>query len=103
MIKAIRFEKTGGSDVLQYVDYELPPPADDDVWALSPAERRAMGIKPLPASLAEAISVMEKSEFVANVLGEHVFDFFLRNKREEWADYQRQVTAYERDRYLPIL
>jgi glutamine synthetase len=32
-----------------------------------------------------------------------VFDFFLRNKREEWADYQRQVTAYERDRYLPIL
>ena len=26
MIKAIRFEKTGGSDVLQYVDYDLPPP-----------------------------------------------------------------------------
>ena len=62
-----------------------------------------MGIKPLPASLAEAITVMEGSELVAKVLGEHVFDFFLRNKREEWADYQRQVTAYERDRYLPIL
>jgi NADPH2:quinone reductase len=27
MIKAIRFEKTGGSDVLQYVDYDLPAPA----------------------------------------------------------------------------
>jgi NADPH2:quinone reductase len=26
-IKAIRFEKLGGSDVLQYQDYELPPPA----------------------------------------------------------------------------
>jgi NADPH2:quinone reductase len=26
MIKAIRFEKTGGSDVLQYVDYDLPAP-----------------------------------------------------------------------------
>jgi glutamine synthetase len=32
-----------------------------------------------------------------------VFDFFLRNKREEWADYQRQVTQYERDRYLPVM
>ena len=31
MIKAIRFEKTGGSDVLQYVDYDLPPPAKGQV------------------------------------------------------------------------
>jgi NADPH2:quinone reductase len=31
MIKAIRFEKTGGSDVLQYLDVELPPPAKGQV------------------------------------------------------------------------
>ena len=31
MIKAIRFEKTGGSDVLQYVDYDLPLPAAGQV------------------------------------------------------------------------
>ena len=29
--------------------------------------------------------VMESSELVAETLGEHVFDFFLRNKRAEWA------------------
>jgi glutamine synthetase len=46
---------------------------------------------------------MENSDLVSTVLGEHVFDFFLRNKRQEWADYQRQVTEYERDRYLPVL
>jgi glutamine synthetase len=62
-----------------------------------------MGIEPLPASLSEAISVMENSELVSEVLGEHVFDFFLRNKRQEWADYQRQVTEYERGRYLAVL
>ncbi len=28
--------------------YELPPGAEDDVWALTDAERRAMGIDPLP-------------------------------------------------------
>jgi glutamine synthetase len=46
---------------------------------------------------------MERSELVAETLGEHVFDFFLRNKRAEWQDYRRQVTPFERARYLPVL
>ena len=83
--------------------YELPEGAEDDVWALTDAERRAMGIDPLPASLAEAIAAMERSELIAETLGEHVFDYFLRNKRSEWDDYRRQVTAFELDRYLPVL
>ena len=58
---------------------------------------------PLPASLNQAIQAMERSELVAETLGEHVFDFFLRNKRAEWDEYRRQVTGYELDRYLPIL
>jgi glutamine synthetase len=84
-------------------DYELPPGAEDDVWSLTEAERRAMGIEPLPQSLNEAVAVMERSELVAETLGEHVFDFFLRNKRKEWEEYRAQVTPFERDRYLPIL
>jgi glutamine synthetase len=40
---------------------------------------------------------------VAETLGEHVFDFFLRNKRAEWNEYRAQVTPYELDRYLPVL
>jgi glutamine synthetase len=83
--------------------YDLPEGAEDDVWALTDNERRALGIEPLPASLSEAIAVMERSELVAETLGEHVFDYFLRNKRTEWQDYRRQVTAFELDRYLPVL
>ncbi len=83
--------------------YELPPGAEDDVWSLTEGERRALGIDPLPQSLDEAIRVMESSELVAETLGEHVFDFFLRNKRTEWEEYRRQVTAFERDRMLPVL
>jgi glutamine synthetase len=83
--------------------YELPDGAEDDVWALTDGERRALGIEPLPASLTDAIRAMEGSELVAETLGEHVFDFFLRNKRAEWADYRRQVTAFELDRYLSVL
>ena len=84
-------------------DYELPPGAEDDVWSLTESERRAVGIEPLPQSLNEAVAVMERSELVAETLGEHVFDFFLRNKRKEWEEYRSQVTPFERDRYLPIL
>jgi glutamine synthetase len=53
--------------------------------------------------LDQAINVMQDSELVAETLGEHVFDFFLRNKREEWQEYRRQVTEYELSRYLPML
>jgi glutamine synthetase len=83
--------------------YELPEGAEDDVWNLTDGERRALGIMPLPSSLSEAIRAMEHSELVAETLGEHVFDFFLRNKRDEWADYRRQVTPFELARYLPVL
>ena len=35
-------------------------------------------------------------------LGEHVFDFFLRNKRQEWANYRSHVTPYELKTYLSL-
>lgn len=57
----------------------------------------------LPANLNEAISIMEKSDLVRETLGEHVFEYVLRNKRAEWLDYRRQVSQYELDRYLPVL
>ena len=36
-------------------------------------------------------------------LGEHVHEFLIRNKREEWDAYKSYVTPYELERYLPIL
>lgn len=45
---------------------------------------------------------MEVSEFVAEALGEHVFDFFLRNKRAEWANYRSHVSLYELKTYLSL-
>jgi glutamine synthetase len=83
--------------------YELPPEAEDDVWNLTDAERHAMGIAKLPGSLGDALRIMEGSDLVAETLGEHVFDYFLRNKRAEWAEYRHQVTQFELDRYLPRL
>ena len=46
---------------------------------------------------------MEESELVAETLGEHVFDFVLRNKQQEWQDYRHQVTPFELEHLLPRL
>ncbi|WP_299955464.1 glutamine synthetase family protein [uncultured Modestobacter sp.] len=83
--------------------YELPPEAEDDVWSLTDTERRAAGYEDLPVSLGEALTAMQGSELVAETLGEHVFDFFLRNKWEEFNSYRQNVTPFELKRYLPGL
>lgn len=83
--------------------YELPPEAEDDVWALTDSERRALGYHPLPASLDHAIEYMEESELVADTLGEQVYNYVLANKRAEWRDYRSQVTPFELQRNLEIL
>ncbi len=84
-------------------DYELPEGAEDDVWSLTERQRQALGIKPLPRSLDTAIGLMENSELAAETLGEHVFDFVLRNKRAEYESYRAQVTPWELRTSLPAL
>ena len=84
-------------------EYELPPEAGDNLLEMTEAERRAAGIRSLPVDLHEALTAMEHSELVAEALGEHVFEYFLRNKHPDWNSYQRYVSPFERDRYLPLL
>ncbi|MCW2779778.1 MAG: L-glutamine synthetase [Marmoricola sp.] len=84
-------------------EYELPREAEDNVWSLTEGERKAMGLTTLPKSLYDAITIAENSELLAETLGEHVYEFFLRNKRQEWEEYRGQVSAFERDRMLPVL
>ncbi|HJP15603.1 MAG TPA: glutamine synthetase, partial [Acidimicrobiales bacterium] len=49
----------------------------------------------------EALDEMEESSLVRETLGDHIFEWFLRNKRAEWDHYQQQVTPFELERYLP--
>jgi glutamine synthetase len=83
--------------------YELPPEAATNLFAMSPQELEAAGIRTLPGSLNEAVAEMERSELVASTLGDHVFEWFIRNKRAEWASYKTQISQFELDRYLPLL
>ncbi|MCA1834079.1 MAG: glutamine synthetase family protein [Actinomycetota bacterium] len=82
---------------------ELPPPAADNIWEMSDAERHAAGIESMPEDLDQALAAMERSSLVRETLGDHVFEFFLRNKRAEWDAYKAYVSPFEIERYLPIL
>ena len=84
-------------------DYELPDPIEEDILEMHQDDRENKGIESLPSSLAEAIEETEKSDFVKEALGEHIFQKFIDNKKIEWDMYHTHVSQYEQDKYLPIL
>jgi glutamine synthetase len=80
--------------------YELPEEAAGNLFDTSEAERRAADTGMLPTNLSAALDEMEASELVREALGEHIFEWFLRNKRAEWAAYRTHVSSFELRRYL---
>ncbi len=83
--------------------YDLPSPIEEDIFEMNPAERLANGITDLPGNLYAAILEAEKSELVRKVLGDHIFNKFIENKKIEWDMYRTHVSQFEIDRYLSIL
>jgi glutamine synthetase len=83
--------------------YELTAPVEEDIYEMNPAERKAHGITDLPGTLYLALLATEKSEMVRDVLGDHVFNKFIENKRIEWDSYRTHVSQYELDKYLSTL
>lgn len=84
-------------------NYELPPEMTENLYELTEEERREKGIESLPGSLGEAIAATEKSELVKETLGDHAFERFIWNKKNEWDEFRVQVTSYELNKLLPIL
>jgi glutamine synthetase len=82
---------------------KLPPEASNNIYEMTEAERTEAGIGSLPEDLYNAIKEFEGSSFVREALGDHVCDYLVRNKWEEWDEYKTLVTSYELSRYLPIL
>jgi glutamine synthetase len=84
-------------------EYELPPEASNNIYEMTEEERGAAGIESLPENLHEAIAAAEGSKTLRDALGDHVHEWLIRNKRQEWDAYKGYVSPFELDRYLPIL
>jgi len=83
--------------------YSLPKQVTGNIYEMPEADRKKAGIDSLPDDLYEAIKITEKSALVKKALGDKVFEYFIRNKKDEWNEYRKQVTKYELDKYLAIL
>lgn len=82
---------------------ELPPEMTENLFELTEEQRKEKGIETLPGSLGEAIAATEKSELMRETLGDHAFERFIWNKKNEWDEFRIQVTNYELEKLLPIL
>ncbi|MDJ0663004.1 MAG: glutamine synthetase family protein [Acidimicrobiia bacterium] len=113
----VRVPTTGGSRPgATRIEYRAPDPACNPYLALSVILAAGLtGIEEgyrlrnestaerLPTTLSEALDAMESSALVKDALGDHVFEWFLRNKRREWRRYEHHVSRFELEQYLPVL
>ena len=84
-------------------EYELAAEASNNIYEMTEEERHTAGIRSLPQDLHDAISLASESKVLRDALGEHVHEYLIRNKREEWDSFKSYVSPYELERYLPIL
>ncbi|MBN4076556.1 type I glutamate--ammonia ligase [Gemmatimonas aurantiaca] len=76
---------------------------EDNIYDMSSEERRSRDIDAIPGSLESAIVAFENSDFCRRVLGDHVFNKLIENKRLEWDEYRMHVSDFENDKYLKML
>ena len=77
-------------------------PNDDNLYAMTEAQRRARGIEFLPQTLQEAVAAFAADPLVEEALGRELRDEFIRYKTEEWEAYHLAVTRWELDRYSDL-
>jgi glutamine synthetase len=70
---------------------------------MSDAERRRLGIKNLPESLKEAIEKFSGSSLMRETVGDFLYTKLIEAKTREWDEYKVRVTAFELEKYLPII
>jgi glutamine synthetase len=74
-----------------------------NIFHLTEKERAERGIRSLPGNLKEALNEMKNSQFVKEVLGEHVFSHYICEREVEWDEYKAIVHPWELEKYLPML
>ncbi len=91
--------------------YPLADPVEENIYKMSNSKQKKFKIKTLPRTLENGLRAMEKSDFMKDTLGDHVFRTFIANKKleiQEYSqnvsgEYDKQVSEYEVKRYLPVL
>ncbi len=86
------------------IESKLDPgePTNLNLYTLSEEDRKNKGIELLPQNLGEAIDALEQDSLLQELIGQKICSEFIRLKRDEWLEYSRHVSSWERDRYLEL-
>ena len=79
---------------------ELGPSVDVNVSAWTDERRRTLEVERLPRNMCEAINALEADPFICEMMGKEVTAQYIREKRQEWNTYRKQVTEWEIQKYL---
>lgn len=87
---------------LDGIKNKITPPksVDRDIFHMTDEEKEELGMEAMPGSLMEAVTELEKSEFIRSVLGEHISSRYCESKRAECEQFSRAVTDWELEQYL---
>lgn len=87
---------------LDGIKNEIEPPAyfDGCTYDMDCKTREEKKIERFPETLGEAIAELEKSTFMKESLGEHVFNLYVKAKKAEWKDYSQEIHDWELKKYL---
>ena len=78
-----------------------PPPAiQRNIYHMTARERARHRIRQLPATLREAMGLLQRDKVMREALGEHLFGKYVEAKTLEYDDYRVSVHQWELDRYL---
>ncbi|MCL6578633.1 MAG: type I glutamate--ammonia ligase [Candidatus Bathyarchaeota archaeon] len=82
-------------------------PVDANVYHLTEAERKKLGVKILPTSLKEAVEEWKSDDICIQALGKENTEKYMELKMQEWKEYEphqpndrNQVTSWELQKYL---
>jgi glutamine synthetase len=89
---------------LEGVRLKIDPrePNEDNLYAMSEAERAERGIEFLPQNLPEAIKAFADDPLVEATLGKGLKEEFIRYKTREWETYHRTISQWEIEQYSYI-
>jgi len=73
---------------------------EENVYDFNDAKLAELQIETLPTTLNEAVQAFKNDDVLTSALGEHIKEYFIRAKNQEWNEFLRQVTRWEVERYL---
>ena len=75
-------------------------PWDKALYDSTPEELAAAGVRPLPATLLEAIQGFDADSLAMDMLGPVMHGLYSRHKHDEWERYHAEVSEWEVREYL---